>query len=184
MKLRNIITFLVIIFVSGGLKPKDKRDIYELPPGYRGIVTIYHSESCGQKLKREKGQRIVQLPSDGVLIIKDDKLDFPFNFSNRGQEGRYNPNLYYEVNGQVKSELPDLDRAKFEKGLSYNFKDDHIGVFHLGMGSGTYMKDTVSFAYYQFFVGSYKELTSDKFHIDSYLKGKESLDKLFKCRGI
>jgi hypothetical protein len=183
--LRYIIGFLVIIFINGGLNSKDRRDIYELPQGYRGIVTIYHSENCGHKVKKKNGQRIIQIPKDGILLIKDDELKFPYNIVDRGQEIRHNPNIYYEVNGNEKTELADLDRVKFEKGVLYDFTDDQIGVFHLGVGSGeAYLKDTVTYAYYQLFIGSYKELNSDKFHIDSYLKDKESRDKLFKCRGI
>jgi hypothetical protein len=185
MEPRHIIVFLVIIFINGGLKSKDNRDIYELPNGYRGIVTIYHSEDCGQKLKKKKGQRIIQIPIDGILIIKDEDLNVPFNIIDRGQERRHNPNVYCEVNEKVKTELPELDKQKFEKGVWYDFTEDQIGVFHLGLGSGeTYLRDTVTYAYYHLFIGSYKELTSDKFHIDSYLKDKESRDKLFKCRGI
>jgi hypothetical protein len=186
MTLQSIIGLITIPLILCGVKEKDKRDIYEIPSGYRGIVIIYKEEACGQKIKKKAGQQIIKIPTDGILIIDDDKLKFPYNLTDRGQELRHSPNVYYEVDKKNRrTELPDLQEKEFEQGQEQRFSKDDIGVFHKGFGSGqTYFRDTISYSFYTLFIGSYNDLKADKYHIDSMKKNRESLDKLRKCRGL
>jgi hypothetical protein len=186
MRLKFKIGLFALLLALCGLKGKDKRDIYEIPLGYRGTVIIYNNESCGQSIKKKAGQQIIKIPIDGILILKDDNLKVPYDITDRQQELRYSPNVYYEVGDEnERTELPDLQEKEFEQGLELRYSKDDIGVFHQGFGSGeTYHPDSISYSFYKLFIGSYNDLKADKYFIDSMNKDRESLDKLRKCREL
>jgi len=185
MGLQIKVGLFTALLILGGLKERDKRDIYEIPSDYKGLVYIIKNENCGQGLKKKRGQRIIKIPQDGILVIQADNLHFPFNTPDKGQDSRYNPNVYYQVdNGNKRTELPDMQEKKFKEGLEYKFSKDDIGVFHLGFGtSEAYRPDTVSYSFYRLFIGSYNELKSDKFMFDDMDKSRATEAKLRKCRG-
>jgi hypothetical protein len=83
-----------------------------------------------------------------------------------------------------RTELPDLQKKKFDEGLESKFSKDDIGVFHLGFGSSeAYKPDTISYSFYRLFIGSYNEIKSDKFIFDDMDKSRAREAKLRKCRG-
>ena len=166
------------------LKQREKKDVYEIPSNFRGLVTIFKDETCGQKIKQKKGVKIIQIPTDGILIIKDDKLDFSYDVNDGDLHYRYSPNIYYQVNSKNKrTELPELVKDKFDNETENKYSKDQIGVFHQGFGSGqTFVPDTVSYSYYELYIGTYNDLVSDNYQTEIIKKGKESVDKLRKCR--
>ncbi|MBS1507050.1 MAG: hypothetical protein JSS79_10430 [Bacteroidetes bacterium] len=131
-----------------------------------------------------KGSKIIQIPTDGILIIKNDQLDVSYDVKDGDQEYRYVPNIYYEIkSSKERTELPELVKERFENGTEDKYSKDDIGVFHQGFGSGmTYYPDTVSYNTYTLFVGSYNDLTSDKYQTEYIKMSKESVNKLNKCR--
>ncbi len=147
-------------------------------------MTIFNSEDCGQRIKKRKGLKIIQIPSDGILIIKDNRLDFSYDVNDGDLHYRYSPNIYYQVNSKNKrTELPELVKDKFGNETENKYSKDQIGVFHQGFGSGqTFIPDTVSYSYYELFIGTYNELMSDNYQTEVIKKSKDSVKKLRDCR--
>lgn len=205
-KLRTILFFLIPFISSGQAKTRDsseisamvrkevgheiqikqkaKKNIYELPNSFRGYITIFKSEPCGQKVKTKKGRQLIRIPSDGILIIKDDRLDFSYEVNDRNQIFKYTPNSYYFVDSQnQRKEMVELDKMKFDEGSEQRYSTEGIGIFDLGFGSGeVYGLEAISYSYSEYFVGSYSDLKSINY-IERRKKNNEAINKLRRCRG-
>ncbi len=172
--------------------PKKQNYIYEIPNNFTGTITIFVSESCGVKIEKRKELKILTIPADGVLILKEAKLEVPYTiknaYGNNSGEFRYNPNKYLTKDSLNKwIELPELVEEKFDSLSQTEFTKNQKGVFHKGFGSGEQNSKNglkLTYSYYKLFVGSYEQLKSDKYFIEGIRKGEESSDKLKKCRGL
>lgn len=63
---KYILLFIVSLLLFGCVDDKD-REIHLIPEDYRGIVYILYDQKDGAPEKYEKGHRVYEIPSTGVL---------------------------------------------------------------------------------------------------------------------
>lgn len=58
---------LLMYFGSEHMTP----ETFLIPENFRGKITLYYGEPCGQELQKENGRLIYHIPENGVMIIKN-----------------------------------------------------------------------------------------------------------------
>lgn len=177
MKTPSILIILAFILLPA--IPTQAQDIYEIPAGFRGQITIFVREECGEKIAIEDGRFVIRIPESGLLILQGDKLDEPYP-TELGTV-RHDPNVYIEVDNESRTELPHLDDDRFEKETETEYTPDDIGVFHRGSGGSSF--DGKEATFYYLFVGSYNDLKSYEFSMEFFQNRRDTLFELIRCRG-
>jgi hypothetical protein len=116
--------------------------IFVLPKGYSGVVTVLFNREDGQPVKYEEGKRVYEIPQNGIL-----KTQFTKN------TGWHNPDKYfYTENGNI-IDVPYVLDYKELKSNNYQ-----VCCFSTGKAGKNTSGISVEFA--QFYVGTKEEIDS------------------------
>lgn len=138
----SVIVFcLLIFFCFFNRIVLGEDDIYILPINYEGNVYIIHEQHDGEACKYEKGKRVYEIPSNGIL-----KTQFDLN-----EDWQNIPIVFYEENN-IREKIP------FELFGNEVKKDGTIQACCLS--TGVYYNDTSSVTYTVFTVGTEKNIGS------------------------
>jgi hypothetical protein len=101
-------------------------ETFLIPSNFRGQITVYYEEPCGEEVTISQGRRIYRIPSNGVLILK-----------NKFETGLVNQKYFFVTNDGKQTEIDKLYREEFNEEDSYqkNPKEpsrSEVGVFLLG----------------------------------------------------
>ena len=128
LKTKILVTFLPIPIIVGTFLlmiqlNKAEPETFLIPQDFRGKITIFYEESCGEKPIYESGRRIYKFPENGILIT---------NF--KRTKGIIDQEFYFVDENGMRTRIPKKDVRDF------NFKDrlsktetepsrDEIGAF-------------------------------------------------------
>ncbi len=133
-------------------------EIFLIPQGYRGKINILYKSNCGESLTEIDNKLTYKIPSDGILILKNEQ-----------EFGFINQEYFYVDKSGKKTKIPKMDVRDFneEWTLEKNLNEpsrNQLGVFHWGR-TGTY-GETIDSKGKR--VDNYKECTFQEFYISTY----------------
>jgi hypothetical protein len=142
MKIVIVGVCAILIGVGANLWQSEIGDdeIFILSNDYKGVVVILFNQKNGQPVKYEKGERVYEIPSDGVL-----KTQFPFN---RGWHNLYR--FYYKADGRI-VEIPYVIDAK-------DVMSNRVQVCCFSSGKAGKDPNDVPVEFAQFYVGTEEEI--------------------------
>lgn len=130
-------------------------ETFLIPQNFRGKITLYYNEPCGQELQKVDGRYIYHIPSNGVMIIKN-----PF------ETGIIDQNYYFvDSSGKKINKIDLLDQRDFNEEYT-TAKNPHepprnkVVMFLGGTGgSGTINGvDEDHYKFHEMFVNSWDSL--------------------------
>ncbi|HTI57517.1 DUF6843 domain-containing protein [Mucilaginibacter sp.] len=163
--------WLFVYFASEHMTP----ETFLIPQNFRGKITLYYGEPCGQQLQKIDGRYIYHIPQNGIMIIKN-----PLETGIIDQQ-------YYVVdsNGRKTSKLDMLVQRDFNEEYTieknpHKPKRNKIAVF-LGGTGGSGAVNGVDEDHYKF-----REMYVDSWDSLRVLDDKKSdsiaFDILRNCR--
>jgi hypothetical protein len=148
----------------------DKQE-FEIPVSVRGLVTIIQKSDCGERLKIKNNTRLVRIPTSGVLILKENYLDF---YKELFMETDRANTIFYQVDGDKRTIIPVL-----QPGLNSHVFKDNLGIYMQLLS--THNDKKIEYSVISFFVGTLTEL--EKFdHVHLNTDTNAVVDALAKCR--
>lgn len=64
------VALLFIFSFVGSYLTKPEKELYLIPASFKGRFRIVYGQQCGNSLRYEKGRRVLQIPVDGLLLIR------------------------------------------------------------------------------------------------------------------
>lgn len=134
-------------------------ETFLIPKNFRGKITLYYGEPCGQTLIKENGRYIYHIPVDGIMVIK-----------NPLETGIIDQNYFFvDSTGKKISKIDLLIRQDFNEDYTIQ-KNKHepsrkkVGVFLGGTGSGGSDNGGKDYQFHEMYVDSWDSLRvySDK----------------------
>jgi hypothetical protein len=150
-------------------------ETFLIPQNFRGRITIFYEEPCGQKPIYENGRRIYKFPENGILIS---------NF--KRPQGYLNQEFYFvdEVENRTKIPRKDVGDFNFKGRLSKTETEpsrDEIGAFYAWGGLDLFLP---SIKYNNFIIDSYRYFEKDEKQSWQDLQqfSKKTKNLLIECR--
>jgi hypothetical protein len=163
--------WILIYFSSEHMTP----ETFLIPENFRGKITLYYGEPCGQELQKEDGRLIYNIPKNGVMIIKN-----PF------ETGFIDEEYYFvDLKGKIIRKIDSFEQQDFNETYTLE-KNKHepprnkVAVFLGGTGgSGTVNGiDKEHYNFHELYVDSYDSLGAfNEMQVDSI-----SMQALNGCR--
>src|SRR6266566_4813566 len=130
----NVRVWIVILAASVALGVNSCRlgenEIFVVPAGFKGPVFIVFSQSSGQPPKYDNGQRIYDIPQDGILITQ---------FSPNNDWHR--PSKFFFRDNSKLIEIPEVEGS--------DLRDDRVQACCLSFGKTGRTANDWSIEYYQ-----------------------------------
>ena len=132
-----------------------KPETFLIPDNFRGKITLYYGEPCGEVLQKENGRIMYHIPKSGIMIINN-----PF------EAGIINEEYYFvDSRGKIIRKIDRFDQGDFNESYTLE-KNKHepprnkVAVFLGGTGgSGTVNGvDEDHYKFHELYVDSYDSL--------------------------
>jgi hypothetical protein len=136
--------FLILVAIVFYLISEEigEDEVYILPKGFKGAVTIIMNREDGEEEKYENGKRVYEIPANGVLITQ-----FGTN------PGWHSPTEFFHKSG---SELVEVPYALF----SDNLDPEAVRVCCVSNGTAWKNEGDVKVEFIQLYVGTESEITN------------------------
>jgi hypothetical protein len=125
----------ILFFLNYG---KTTPETFLIPSDFRGQFRVVYGEKCGINPPIENGRRILQIPNDGILIIRPEFeygwIDHEYDFVDKNGKrikiqstsdtikNKSLPNIIFAGNGNVPGKMPDGSFSS-ESPLTYEYVD-------------------------------------------------------------
>ncbi len=142
------------MFIYAGSEQKTP-ETFLIPDHFRGKITLYYGESCGEVVQKENGRLIYHIPKDGTMII-----NYPL------ETGIIDEDFFFvDSLGRIIKKIDRLDQRDFNESYTLE-KNKHepprsqVAVFLGGTGgSGTVNGfDDEHYKFHELYVDSYDSL--------------------------
>ncbi|MEO6980848.1 MAG: hypothetical protein ABI113_20810 [Mucilaginibacter sp.] len=159
--------WLLIYFGSAHMSP----ETFLIPQNFRGKITLYYGEPCGQELKKENGRYVYRIPQSGVMVIKN-----PFEAGLIDQEYYFVDKYGIKISRLAMGDLLDFNGQNSTEKNKRKPLGNKIFVFLGGTGNGS--EGGTVFNFHEMYVS-----TGDSLEVFNDKKA-DSLSKAFlvNCR--